>query len=555
MRARRLTASALLGALALTACTTGASTQGRPSADGAKTGGVLRVGITALGSVDPGNLYEPAGELVGSLLCDPLLTSDPVTGELLPGLAETFVVSDEGQRIVLRLRSGLRFSDGSDVAADDVAFSLSRVASADYAGAAAPVLLPVLGYAEIHGDVEAEDSADLRRLRGVKAVDSRTVEIVLREPRADFVRALTSRLLSPVPRAAVERDPRGFARQPVCTGPYRLTAPVAPGATSLRLEHWDGYSAPLSSTTRGGQGWVDTVEVRVYPTADAAAAAAVAGEVDIAAARPSDRDVEDVPGGEVELLGLPTGDGAPFADVRLRQALALALDRQALVDAVFPGTRDPATGFLPPTSRQAYRADACDELPVRGDIARAKALLTKVGAAPADLRFPLYVNPDGRNRTLADAVARRWKEVLGVTAVVTELPLDQLLSRGRATAGLDGAFRFSWSTRVPDPDAFLSPLFTTDAIGRDNLSRFSDARVDALLLRQAREASEEEDRLLDQRAAEDVLCEQLPMIPLTTTRARYVVADRVASAVSDPTASGFVDATTGLPLLRELYLR
>lgn len=545
----------LLAAIALTACTTDATPDARPSAAGAKPGGVLRVGVTALASVDPGNLYEPAGELVGSLLCDPLLTSDPVTGELLPGLAETFIVSDEGQRVVLRLRPGLRFSDGSDVTSDDVAFSLSRVASADFASLAAPVLLPVLGYAEIHGDVEAKDSADLRRLRGVRAVDDRTVEIVLAEPRADFVRTLTSPLLSPVPRAAVERDPRAFARQPVCTGPYRLSAPVAPGAASLRLERWDGYSAPLSSATRGGRGWVDTVEVRVYPTADRAAAAAVAGEVDVAAARASDRDVEAAPGTEVELLGLPSATGGPFADVRLRQALALALDRQSLVDTVFPGTRLPATGFLPPSTAQAYRKAACADLPVRGDTGRAQALLREVGAAPADLRFPLYVNDDGRNRLLADAVAKRWKAVLGVTAVVTELPLEELLTRGRAATGLDGAFRFSWSTRVPDPDAFLTPLFTTDAIGRDNLSRFSDRRVDALLLRQAREASEEEDRILDQRAAEDVLCEQLPMVPLTVTSARYVVADRIASAVSGATGGGFVDATTGLPLLRELYLR
>jgi len=512
---------------------------------------MLRVGITQPGSVDPGNDYEPMGDLVISTMCDPLIAVDPRTGELRPGLLQSWVVSDNGSRLVLRLRPDVTFSDGAAVTADDVAFSLSRIASADFASAAATRLRPIVGYAEIHGDVETDDDGARRKLRGISILDSSSLEISLGVPQADFLRLLTSRLTSPVPRDAVTADPVAFARQPICSGPYALTKPYRSTDKALVLERVSDYRGSGKAYTRGGAGYADRVEFRIFPDAAAAARAARAKQVDLAAAEPQDRTgVQAVPGPEVEFVGLPTATSPLFDKPVIRRALALALDRQALAATVFPSTRVAATGFLPPTTLPVFVPDGCADLPVKGDVSAARALLAGAGVDLAGASFTYTVNDDGRNVALARAVAAQWKAAFGVKAKVVGTTFDSFVKGGTAQAGFTGAFRFSWATPYPDPDGMLYPLFSTERIGRDNFSRFSNAELDRLLVRQAREAESAQDRRLDYRAVEQVLCAQLPMVPLTFTLSRYLVSSTIGTAAAD-----YLDRSTGLPLLRELYVR
>ncbi len=537
----------LLCVLLLTGCTASTGPSVRPAPEGATTGGVLRIGITAPGSIDPGNDYEPMGDLIVRTMCDPLIAADPMTGELRPALAESWVVTDSGQRLVLRLRKGLRFSDGSRLTADDVAFSLSRVASADFASAAASRLELIDGYRFVHGDAETDNDSERRSLKGVRVLDEQSVEITLSNPHADFLRVLTSPLTTPVPRAA--GDVPAFGRRPVCSGPYVLTAPFLAGDTVVRLNRSPDHVGTDTSLTLGGAGYADTVEFRVFPTVAAAAAAQRRGEVDVAAAEPADTDVQTGPGPLVEFVGFPTSKTPVFDKLVVRRALALALDREALVASVFPGTRTAATGFLPPTTLPAFVADACGDLPVRGDVTKAQSLLTEAGVDLRGVRAPLYVNRDGKNLRLAQAVAARWKATLGFTAVVTPSTFDDYVLRGTSTQGFDGPFRFSWSTSFPDPDGSLYPLFSSERVGRDNFSRFSDPTVDRALVRQAREAEDATDRQLDYRKVEQLLCTSLPMVPLTFSTSRYLVAKTVTSA-----APTYVDRTNGQLLVRELHL-
>lgn len=546
----RRVACGLLLALLLSACTASAGEAIRAAPAGAKSGGVLRVGITTPGSVDPGNAYEPMGELVVRTMCDPLIAADPMTGEMKPSLVGSWVVSDSGQRLVIRLRKGLRFSDGSRLTSDDVAYSLSRIASADYASAAAARLDAIDGYPEVHGDTETDDDTARRRLRGVRVLDSQSVEITLTTRRADFLRVLTSPLVSPVPRLAASRGGVAFAQQPVCSGPYALAAPYRAGDTVLRLQRVRGYRPVDTTLTGGGRGYADTIELHVFRDGRAAAAAARAGQVDVAAAEPADRAVQAAPGPSVEYVGFPTAAGPVFDKAVVRRALALAVDRQALVDRVFPRTRVPATGFLPPTDLPVFVPDACKDLPVRGDVPKAKELLRREGVDLASVRAPIYVNPDGRNLVMVQAVAAQWKAALGFTAVPTALPFDAFVARGTSANGFDGPFRFSWSTPYADPDGLLYPVFSTERVGRDNFARYSSPALDRVLVRLARQAESADDRALEYRHAEQILCDDVPMLPLTFSLSRYLVASKVASA-----APGYIDRTSGQPLLRELYLR
>ncbi len=538
---------ALLGLL--TGCTGTGATATLPAPAGARVGDVLRVGITQPGSVDPGNDYEPSGDLVISTMCDPLIAVDPRTGELKPGLLQSWVVSNDGLRLVLRLRKDVRFSNGARVTADDVAYSLSRVAAAEFASAAATRLEAIAGFGEVHGDVQTDSDSKRRSLQGISILDDQSLEISLVERRADFLRVLTSRLTTPVPRDLATKDPLGFSRQPVCSGPYALAAPYRSGDKTLALERVRDYRSAGTAFTRGGAGYVDRIEFQVFGDAAAAAKAQRAGRVDLAAAQPQDRtDVQSVNGPDVDYLGFPTSTSPLFDKPDVRRALALALDRTALAASVYPQTRVAATGFLPPTTRPAFVPDACADLPVSGDVPAAKALLAKLGVDLTGTAGHLHGQRRRAQRRLARAVAAQWKKALGVVADVRAVPFDAFVRTGTSAPGFTGPFRFSWSTPVPDPDGSLYPLFATDRIGRDNFSRYSSPALDRLLVRQARQAESAQDRQLDYRAAEQQLCQDLPMVPLTFSLSRLLVAPAVASATGE-----FLDRSTGLPLLRELY--
>ena len=109
-----------------------------------------------------------------------------------------------------------------------------------------------------------------------------------------------------------------------------------------------------------------------------------------------------------------------------------------------------------------------------------------------------------------------------------------------------GGSRSGWSRPSADPDGMLFPWFATDRSGKDNASRYSNPDFDRTIVRQAREATDAADRQLEYRHAEQLLCADLPMVPLTFSLSRYLVADGVKAA------SVWVDRTSGQPLLREL---
>lgn len=534
-------------ALLVAACSADASPVLRRPAPGTRSGGALRVGLTAPGSIEPGNVYEPSGDLIVRTMCTPLLATDPATAELLPAIAEFWLVTDGGAGLTLRLREGVRFNDGTPLTAEDVAFTLTRIASAEYASTSAELLAPIAGYPEIHGDVPTDDESARRRLAGVAVRDERTVQIALRTPQADFLRVLTSSVTAPVSQRAAQADPINFGRQPVCVGPYRLRDSFAPGDPALTLVRSGAYDPIDTSLTGGGRGYADSIEFRFYPDLTAAAAARDAGEVDVAPARPGDsQGVQAGPGPEIEYIGLPvTSPG--FDEPAMRRALSLALDRDALIQAVFPGTRTAADGFLPAT---APADDACPAVPPNGDFPAAQALVAQLGVDLRQIRPPIYFNDEFRHRALVEEVARQWRSTLGLEVVPTPLSPADFLARGDGRPGFDGPFRFSWSSPFSGVDPYLAPLFGTAGIGRDNFTRFSEPAVDDLILRQARRAQDPADRALAYGRLADLLCEAMPMIPVTQSLSRWLVADDVGSA-----AGSYVDGSTGQALIRELFLR
>jgi ABC-type transport system substrate-binding protein len=552
--------TALLLGLALLPAACGGGSEddtGRAANPGVKAGGTLTVAIGRPAAIDPALAFEPWGRLVASLLCDPLIQLDAVTGEPIPALAASWIVGRGGTQITLKLRKGIRFHDGSAMSVDDVTFALSRVASQELGSNLAPLLRPVAGWAEVHGDVEARTPEAATALAGARVAGTDAVQITLAQPRADFLRVLGLALSSPVPRAAVTRDAAAFEAQPVCTGPYKLERPWKRSDGEIVLVRFDGYYGANRGYTRGGRGWADRIVLRV--TDRPAPAAGIDAAPLSSDNAPAGFAVANGTLPYLEYLAVPLAQ-PPFDRREVRLALSRALDRDAIARTVYNGTRQAAAGFLPPTLGSIARPAACADAPASGDVTGARRAL-----AGTDLRggeIHLAYNPNFRNAALMEAVAQAWRSQLGLRVRLVPIPWDRYIeaagSAERRTSGtsaaaavIDGPFRMGWEAPYPGPDALLGSLFSSSAIGTNNVTRFSDPRFDRLLERTARRAASEEDLRDAYRRLEDIVCEQMPAIPLLFGRAHWALrSDRVVAAAGDP-----IDRTTGSLAMREIAVR
>lgn len=527
---------AAAAALAAAGCTTArpAPVPFPAAAPDAHAGGTVTVGLGPPGSLDPSKVDGADDELVLRTMCDPLVQLDPGSGALVPAIAESWRISDAGRRLVLQLRRGVRFSDGNEVTARDVMFSLSRAAS----------------------------RTPLKPIRAMRVVGTHTLEVRLSAAGADFVTVLAEPLASPVSRRAVEQDPSGFAAKPVCAGPYELERPWHPGDATMVLRRSPHYTPVNAGYTAGGRGYADRIEFRILIGRTGELDAYQAGGLDVAFVAPTDADLAPpldadlvrAPGPGVEYVGLPVRV-PPFDRKEVRLALSLALDRQAFAAGVFDGAAAPAQGFLPPAVGDTHRPGACgDATPVRADVDRARAVLAAAGIDGRSLVLRLNVDDnfieEGAfdHRAVAAVLAEQWRHSLGVTVVPVGLPRPGYDALAASAEGFDGPFRLAWTPPDPSPDAYLAPLFSSASVPPDNASRFSSPTFDRLLDK-ARRATGTPARGAAYQELEDLACHELPVIPIDVPAVHHLVRGaRVASA------RRMTDRSTGQIVLRELYL-
>ena len=552
--------TAVVVSAALTACSSSGAGSGarHPSSD-AKAGGTLTVAITAPGSIDPGNAYDPVGNLVISTMCDALWGFDPLTGEPKSSLASNVVVSGSGRRITVQLRKHARFSDGRPVNADAVAYSLSRVASQTNASLVAGLLAPIQGYATVHGDTDTDDQQRRTQLSGVKVISSNSLQIDLSVEDADFVRVLGHPLASPVEKRAVAAGGASFASNPVCAGPYRLDRPYHDGDPTITLSRTPHYRAGGAAHTIGGRGWADHIVFAVEPDAASVARAYEQGKVDMAvvdeataAGLRSDPDLVNTPSGSVEYVGVSEGTtSSVLASPNVRVALSQALDRTALVAAAFAGQRRPATGFLAPTLGRGFNPSGCGAAtPATANVAGAQATLGRAATLNGQ-HVKLFFNDEFGHRAMAEAVAAQWRAAFGLVTDLQPMPWDQYLATATSPSGFSGAFREGWVAPYASADQYVTPLFGSEGIGRDNFAHYSDGALDLSIARTARREPTDLVRGRDYLRIEQQLCRAMPMIPIAFGQTHALVRRaRLGSATSS-----FTRVTDGGLDLREVFVR
>lgn len=474
-------------------------------------GGVLRVGITAASSLDPAQARTIEQLLVADQLFDGLTAYDPKTKRVVPSLATRWTASTDQKQFDFFLRPDAAFSNSRVITATDVKYTLDRIARKGSGSPGGELLDVVSGYQ----DTAVKGSAD--SLAGVTAPSPEVVHIALDQPFADLPAVLSSPVFGVVPRESVEAPSPQFAQQPVGSGPFmvknRSTTTIhlvrAPKAKALLdgidLKGYDGVGAAYNAFARGDLDWSQVPPEQVSA---ASGRFGKAGFVPYAA----------------ELLFGFNLKNAKFADERFREAIVHAIDRKALVRAVYDDIYDPLDNVVVkgvPGATDAICA-TCGY-----DVAKAKTLVSAVYPTGAP---PIFIDYDsGTIRdALASAIQADLKDV-GIPATLRPKPFDEYLNF--EVSGQAEFFLLGWIAAYPSPDAFLGPLFAAGS--RNNLVGFNLPAFDTAL-KVARSQPADDLRLSLYGEAEHIVLGQVPVVPILQYEVHSVMSKRVHALAVTP---------------------
>jgi peptide/nickel transport system substrate-binding protein len=225
-------------------------------------------------------------------------------------------------------------------------------------------------------------------------------------------------------------------------------------------------------------------------------------------------------------VGLPLYN-ENFKDKRIRQALSLSIDRQAIIDAVFDGRFTPATAFIAPTF-QGGRENVTPY--TKPDPAKAKQLLAEAGGWKGG-KLTLWANAGAGHEKWLQAVGDQIKAALGIDyELKTNLQFPEYLATG-TDHKFTGPFRLGWGPDYPFLESYLTPLYGTK--GSQNNSGYSNPAFDALIT-QGDSAKSMEEAVPFYQQAEDIIAEEMPVIPMWFQKVGAVYSENVDTFVWNP---------------------
>jgi ABC-type transport system substrate-binding protein len=530
-----------------------------PSAiGGVHTGGTLNIGIGQPQGIDPADAYEPFGRMISSLICEPLVSADPRTGEIKSALVQSWHYSDDGGSVYLTLRHGLHFANGDDLNASSIYDALNLLASPTYQSYVAPLLSNVSGYLNYHGAGRAAEAGS-SQLNGVRIIDSWSVQIQLTTRDSSFLSTLADPATAPIDGDVQQHDPAAFAADPTCLGPYRLTKPWQADDRTITLVRNPAYSPDDAAYTNNGKGYPATIVFHVFTDPNAELAAYRGGTIDVATSPGTDfaalhkqfgSQLITGPGSAIDLIAFPTVQPT-FNSTAVRVALSQAIDRTAIAADAYRGSRLPLTGFVPPAvGKSAYEDSSCANAPAGGDPTAARATLADANVALSGKTINLYYDDEYDHARMARQVAAQWTQAFGVHVKTHGMAWDTYINDAATGASFDGPFLESWDQLPHRQVDYLQPLLTRAGLGTANLARFDNPDVVNLAQALSDDVTNASGQILELHKLGDVACDQMPFAPVTLHRAALLVR---TSAVGS--ARGAYLALDGSPLLREMFVR
>lgn len=476
---------------------------------------------------DPATSHSSGDKLVfsGLVAFDPKLN-------LVPEMAKSWDVSEDGLVYTFHLRENARFHDGRDVTSQDVVYSWERAASPKLDS---DTVLTYLG--DIVGVKEMREGK-AEHISGLKVIDDKTLQVTIDAPKPYFLMKLTYATAFVLDKANVESGEEWYIT-PNGTGPYKIT----------RWEHFKVKVYEKNDDFYLGAPAIPYVVFRLY--SGNGMRLYELGDIDVTGVSVSSlgrlTDPKEPLSKElIQSVGLCTSyvvfdvKQAPFDDIKVRQAFALAFDRQKYIDAVLDGVGIPAQGIYPP-GLPGYDASFVG---MQFDPERARQLLKESKYGSAKKLPPILFTDSGFGAQIGPstaALAKMWKETLGVEISVENVEPGKYLDL--LSAGKNGQiFDTGWCADYPDPENFADPLFHTGA--SQNYGHYSNPELDKIL-EQARVERDITKRMALYAQAQQIIVQDAAVIFTTHSTSRVLV---------KPYLKGYYLTPIDVPLERYMWL-
>ena len=473
-------------------------------------------------SIDPADHRSRESETVIRDMYDGLVTRDMTSGVHME-LAESTQWLDP-KTLEIKLRKGVKFHDGSEMKADDVVFTYNRVIKEN-----------AIEYPQAH---TSPRKGLISPLVSIDKKDDYTVVMNFSGAWPAAMQMLVHQQI--VSKAYVEKNgTKGLIEKPMGTGPFKFVS-TKTGFEEVVLERFDDYYGGAPDLQPVGKACVTRAVFRVIPETSTRIAALLAGEVDIISEVPPElvNTLKQVPTVQVKTVAGTRPlwmemnvKQAPFDDVKVRQALNYAVDKNLIIKKVYNGLAQPLGGPLMPINNFADP----NLKPYPYDKDKALALLKEAGWTPgADgvlakggQKFTFVIDTLDATRSLAEAIASLYRDI-GIDATVRIW--EYSVVQPKLLAGERQAYVGDWGDSAFDPIGHMEAKWSTyvkgSTYGRGNFSGYSNKRVDELIL-----AGETENDVAKRHAiyneAQKLIYDEAPAVFLVLPEAIEAASSRV----------------------------
>lgn len=463
-------------------------------------------------------------------------------GEVIPGVAEKWEISPDGMKFKFFLRKDAKWSNGEAVTAHDFEFAWKEVLNPQFASRYAEQLF-VLKNGEAYNKKKAT-ADDV----GVKALDDRTLEVTLERPTPYFLFLTTFHTYFPVNKKVVQGNDKWTAdvKTIIGNGPFKIVSWVHSGKIELvKNEHYWAKDVVK----------LDKVEIPLIDQATTMLNMFENNQLDLTTSpNPPSAEVPRLIK-EGKLKPAPYASiyhymfnvkRAPMNDVRVRKALALAIDRKSIINTLVKGGEEPIMAWtpwgLPDVAPGSEFRKVGGAFFKDNDVETAKKLLAEAGY-PDGKGFPelsLLFNTDENHKMIAEALQEMWKKNLGINVKLVNQEWKVYL-QARYERNFDMARR-SWVGDYLDPMTAMETMLSSNP---NNNTQWGNPEYDRLV-KEAQRTVDQEKRMKLMHDAEKIMMDDMPIIPI------YVATQK---SLVKPNVKNFYIDGLGSLYLREAYIQ